>query len=133
MYSARRTDSLNAERSPENFSALGPANTLLAATRSSLREDRPRANTDSVIRVSGTPRSSALWPVHLPVPFCAARSRITSTSILSLLSSFFVNIFEVISIRKLSSSPSFHSLYTSASSWLSRRRALRPAPSQRSR
>ena len=39
-----------------------------------------RANTASVIPVSGTPSSSAFCAVQRPVPFCSAASRITSTS-----------------------------------------------------
>ncbi len=41
--------------------------------------DRQRAKTDSPIRVTGWPRSSALKTVHLPVPFWPAVSRILST------------------------------------------------------
>src|SRR5690606_42154541 len=51
----------------------------LAATRSSFSADRQRANTDSAISVRGTPKSRATVPVHLPVPFCPAVSRILST------------------------------------------------------
>ncbi len=98
-YSARRTASTNAARSPSNGAADGPDRTLLAATRSVFSDDSTRANTDSVISGSGTPRSSAFWLVHLPVPFCAARSRITSTRCLPVSSSFLPKIFDVISIR----------------------------------
>ena len=52
--------------------AVGPERIRLACTRSALSADRLRANTDSVMRGKGTPRSRALWLVHLPVPFCPA-------------------------------------------------------------
>jgi 6-phosphogluconate dehydrogenase (decarboxylating) len=32
--------------------------------------DKQRANTASAIKVNGAPKSKALIPVHLPVPFC---------------------------------------------------------------
>ena len=60
--------------------AAGPASFFAAATRSSLRADRQRENTDSPMRVTGTPSSSAEMPVHFPVPFCPAVSRIRSTT-----------------------------------------------------
>ena len=65
--------------SPSSF-GFGPGSTFEAATRSSLIADRQRANTASLISVSGMPSSSASTPVHLPVPFCPAVSRILSTS-----------------------------------------------------
>lgn len=39
-----------------------------ASTRCALNDDTQRANTASEISVSGMPKSSALMPVHLPVP-----------------------------------------------------------------
>ena len=59
---------------------LGPRSFCAATTRSSFSADTQRANTASPIRVSGTPRSRAETPVHLPVPFCPAVSRIFATS-----------------------------------------------------
>ena len=59
---------------------FGPCSTAEAATRSSFSEESARANTASPISVSGMPWSSAEITVHLPVPFCPARSRITSTT-----------------------------------------------------
>ena len=49
--------------------AFGPFKDLEAVTRSSLIEEMNLANTDSVMIVNGTPNSSALIEVHLPVPF----------------------------------------------------------------
>ena len=49
--------------------------TCLTHLRSSTKEDTQRANTASLTRVSGTPRSAAFMLVHLPVPFWPAASR----------------------------------------------------------
>ena len=51
-----------------------------ASTRSAFIAERQRANTASPMSVSGTPSSSAAMPVHLPVPFWPAVSRMFSTS-----------------------------------------------------
>ncbi len=67
-----------------------------------------RANTASVIPVSGTPSSSASCAVQRPVPFCSAASRMTSTSGLPVASSVLDRTRAEISIRKDSSSESFH-------------------------
>ena len=80
------------------FAFGGPLSTFEAATRSSLIEDRNRANTLSPISVSGMPRSSAEIAVHLPVPFCPAVSRILS-SVYSPFSSLYARMSRVISIR----------------------------------
>ena len=66
-----------------------------------------RANTASVIPVSGTPSSSAFWAVQRPVPFCSAASRITSTSGWPVASSVLASTRAEISIRNDSSSESF--------------------------
>ena len=70
---------MNALRSAAG-GGFGPVRIFEAATRSSFSADRQRANTASPISVTGMPRSSALMPVHLPVPFWPAVSRILSTS-----------------------------------------------------
>ena len=59
--------------------AVGPVSTLLARTRASFIADRQRAYTASVTSVLGTPRSSANWLIHLPVPLAPAVSSILST------------------------------------------------------
>ena len=59
---------------------VGPVMTLAASTRSSFNAEMQRAKTDSAISVSGTPKSKATTPVHLPVPFWPAVSRMFSTS-----------------------------------------------------
>jgi hypothetical protein len=64
----------------------------------------------------GAPTSSAFWLIHLPVPFCAASSRMTSTSGLPVSGSMALSTAAVISIRYDLSSPVFHSAKTSASS-----------------
>jgi hypothetical protein len=53
---------------------------VAALTRSAFWLDSIRANTASVMPVRGTPRSSADWLVHRPVPFCSASSSMASTS-----------------------------------------------------
>ncbi|MMZ64371.1 hypothetical protein D1872_266960 [compost metagenome] len=97
--SALRTFSMNSALSPLNGFLAGPLSTLLAATRSSFMADKKREKTDSVIMDNGTPRSSALWLVHLPVPFWPAASRITSTIGLPVSSSYCEKMSAVISIR----------------------------------
>jgi len=57
----------------------GPTSTWAAATRSALSALMVRANTASAMVGALTPMSSATWLVHLPVPFCSAVSKITST------------------------------------------------------
>ena len=85
----------------------GPSSRSAAATRSSLSALSVRANTASVMPVSGTPSSSAFCAVQRPVPFCSAASRITSTSGLPVAASVFDSTRAVISIRNDSSSDSF--------------------------
>ena len=63
--------------------------------------------------VTGTPRSRAVCTVQAPVPFWAARSRITSTKGLPVSASVWASTSAVISIRKDSRSPLFHSAKTS--------------------
>ncbi len=58
-----------------------------------------RANTASAMVLAGAPTSSAVTEVHLPVPFCPAVSRITSTIGWPVSSSVFFRISAVISIR----------------------------------
>ena len=58
-----------------------------------------RANTASAIVGAGTPSVSALSEVHLPVPFCPALSRISSTSGWPVWSSLRARISRVISMR----------------------------------
>src|SRR6266852_105559 len=59
--------------------AAGPVRIPAAFTRSAFWLERTRANTASVIPVSGTPSSRADSLVQRPVPFCSASSSITST------------------------------------------------------
>ena len=59
---------------------------------------------------AGTPMSSALTDVHLPVPFCPAVSRTTSTKGFFVTGSFCFRMSAVISMRKLPSMPEFHSV-----------------------
>ena len=87
----------------------GPASVDAAALRSSRNDESVRANTASVIPVSGTPRSSASCEVQRPVPFCSAWSRIASTSGLPVPASVFCSTIAVISMRNDSRSPEFHS------------------------
>jgi hypothetical protein len=89
----------------------GPLRIFEAATRSSLMAEMQRANTASAIVGAGTPMSSALVEVHLPVPFWPAVSRTTSTKAFFFVTgSFCLRMSAVISIRKLSSAPWFHSV-----------------------
>ena len=83
---------------------------MLAATRWSFWADRHRLNTASPMSVSGMPCSVAASTVHLPVPFCPAVSRITSTVGLPVSGSTFLKMSAVISIRYESSTPVFHLL-----------------------
>ena len=76
-------DAYKASRMALTISALSPSNsaaslgkTCEAVTRSFLRADKQRAKTASPIKVKGIPKSSAFIPVHLPVPFCPAVSKI---------------------------------------------------------
>src|SRR6266511_4312177 len=94
----------------------GPRSTPDASTRSALRADSMRANTASVMPVTGTPSSSAEETVQRPVPFCSASSRITSTSGLPLASSTLASTLAVVSIRNDSRSPWFQLANTPASS-----------------
>ncbi len=64
---------------------------------------------------TGTPRVKASWLVHIPVPFCRATSRITSTIRLPVRSSSLVKISAVISTRKPARSPVFQAPKISAS------------------
>ena len=70
---------VSAPRLQRALARVGRQRTLAAATRSSFWEDRQRAKTASVMRVSGMPRSVAEATIHLPVPFWPAASRIRST------------------------------------------------------
>ena len=65
---ALRTASIHTFLSPST-GVIVLLKSWLAAKRWSLNEDTQRANTDSVIKVNGIPKSKALIPVHLPVPF----------------------------------------------------------------
>ena len=99
-YNPLRTCSIKAWRSEfVNSGILVAANSLLAATRSSFNVETKRANTDSVINGSGTPKSNALCEAHLPVPLFPAVSMITSTIGRPVSGSFFVKISAVISIK----------------------------------
>ena len=86
----------------------------MAALRCGAEPDSARANTASAMPVTGTPRSSADFTVQRPVPFCSASSSMTSTSGLPVLASTWPSTSAVISIRKESRSPLFHSAKTSA-------------------
>ena len=86
----------------------------MLALRWATDPDSARANTASAMPVTGTPRSSADLTVQRPVPFCSASSRMTSTSGLPVLASVCLSTSAVISTRKLSRSPLFHSVNTSA-------------------
>ena len=57
---------------------LGPFKIFEAIIRCSLSEDKYLAKTDSVINVSGSRRSKAFLPIHLPVPLSSALSKIKS-------------------------------------------------------
>eukprot|EP00121_Abeoforma_whisleri_P004023 Awhi_evm2s3631 len=100
---------MNLVLSPVYLAVVGPSNTLEACTRSSLRADKQRENTDSPTRVNGIPKSKALMAVHFPVPFCPALSIIFSTKGVPSVS-LKAKISVEISIRKESNSPLFHSL-----------------------
>ena len=76
--SACRMASMKASLSPVK-AGIFRSKTLAASTRSSFMAERQRANTASPIRVRGTPSSRAAMPVHLPVPFWPAVSRMCST------------------------------------------------------
>jgi len=65
---------------------------------------------------AGTPSFRASWTVQVPVPFMPAASTITSTSGLPVSASTWRSTSEVISIRKESRSPVFHSAKMSAAS-----------------
>ena len=94
---------------------FGPLRTFAAATRSSFWADTQRAKTAAAIDAAGTPMSSAFLAVHLPVPFWPAVSRIESMSHLRLFAgSRCFSMSAVISMRKESRSPWFHSSKTSA-------------------
>ena len=83
--------------------------TLEAATRSSLTAEMHRAKTASAIVGAGTPMSSVLVEVHFPVPFWPAVSRTMSTNGFLVTGSFCLKMSVVISMRKLSRIPWFHS------------------------
>ena len=94
---------------------LGPLSCLAAKTRSSFCAEMQRAKTAAAIDAAGTPMSSAFLAVHLPVPFWPAVSRIESISHLRLLAgSLCFRMSAVISMRKESRSPWFHSSKISA-------------------
>lgn len=56
---------------------------------------------------TGTPRSSAIWTVQRPVPFCSAWSTTTSTNGLPVAASTWESTSAVISIRYESRRPVF--------------------------
>jgi hypothetical protein len=60
---------MKALRSPVKAVFLGAPIMPEAATRSSLIAEMQRANTASATVGAATPKSKALWLVHLPVPF----------------------------------------------------------------
>ena len=76
--------------------------------------DSERANTASAIPHTGTPRSSAIWTVQRPVPFCSAWSSTTSTKGLPVARRCTPSTSAVISIRYESSRPGFQVRNTSA-------------------
>ena len=67
--------------------------------RSSSRAEMLRAATAASIAVAGAPSICASIAVHRPVPFCPARSRITSTIGLPVSGSVAAQTFPVISTR----------------------------------
>ena len=75
-----RTSSTSSRSARAPSPGFGPASCAEAVLRWSPSADSERANTASVIAVSGTPSSSASCAVQRPVPFCSAWSRMTSTS-----------------------------------------------------
>ena len=95
----------------------GPLRIFEAATRSSFNALRAAREHGLGDRVAGTPMSSALTLVHLPVPFWPAVSSTTSTKKrVGLTGSFCCRMSAVISIRNESSLPWFHSAKISPSS-----------------
>ena len=98
------------------ISGEGPRSTRLAATRSVFRAEMMRLSTAALMVGIGAPTSRAFWLVHLPVPFCAASSRMRSSTAPPLSGSRCVKMAAVISIRYERSSPVFHSENTSCSS-----------------
>src|SRR5699024_353847 len=99
IYNAFLTVSIHSAFCSFTSDCSGPYKTLLAFVLSSFKYEIQRANTDSVINGKGTPNSSALMLVHLPVPFLPALSRITSSNGLLVSSSCFVKISAVISTK----------------------------------
>ena len=81
------------------MAGAGPCSWPEAAIRFSLSDERMRASTALLMVETTTPWSTALSTVHLPVPFCPAVSRITSTSGLPVVLSICSKIFAVIWIR----------------------------------
>src|SRR6218665_61883 len=115
-YSASCTHAARfARSSADSVSPEGPERTRLAATRSSLSEDRLRASSAPAMDGTDTPRSSATCTVHLPVPFCPALSSTCSTSGLPVSGSFLRSTWRVVSSRKDSAMPWFHWVKRSAS------------------
>ncbi len=125
-YSACRMSSVNCFASP-GLVPKPPDASPVVALRWVTDPDSARAKTASAMPVTGTPRSRADLTVQRPVPFCSASSRIRSTSGLPVLASVWRKTCAVISTRKLSRSPEFHSSNTSAIS-----PAVLPRPSRRS-
>ena len=78
---------------------MGPDSACEARTRASFSADRQRANTASVTSELGTPRSSASWLIHLPVPLAPALSMIRSTMKAPVSGSLTLKMSRVISIR----------------------------------
>ena len=70
---------LRTPRPRSGAGVLGPGRPR-AARRRSAWPDSERAKTASAMPVTGTPRSSAIWTVQRPVPFCSAWSSTTSTN-----------------------------------------------------
>ncbi|COW97642.1 Uncharacterised protein [Mycobacterium tuberculosis] len=97
-YNAWRTSSVNVAGSAGCSPSLPEARPL-AAERCPTDPERARANTASAMPVTGTPRSSADLTVQRPVPFCSARSTMTSTSGLPVLASVCRSTSAVISTR----------------------------------
>ncbi|WVZ14652.1 hypothetical protein V8G54_012218 [Vigna mungo] len=91
-------------------------NTFAASTLSSFNPLRNLASKEASIVGAAMDNSAACCTVHLPVPFMPVLSRTLSTKYPSPLSSLIPNMSAVISMRKLRSSPLFHSENTLCSS-----------------
>ncbi len=98
QYSASRTAGTSSSAATGSAGG-GPASTVDAVRRPSLSALMARAKTASAIDIAGTPSSSALTAVQVPVPFMPARSSTTSTSGLPVTGSLWPRMSAVISIR----------------------------------